>query len=503
MRQQTTNGGHGSGYGTSADPRRSIALLSDEGAPQIKKFLGQPAQPNHIVQFYDTDDFLCENVTHFIAAGVASGEPTVVIATAAHRAEFARRLEHNAIDVSRARGMGLYVELDAEEMLGKFVTGSLPDPTRFQTLFGGVITAAQAMRPECRVRAYGEMVDLLMRAGNRQGALRLEELWSELGDRMPFSLLCAYGMQNFSEASSTDDFAAICRGHSHVIPAEGYSELRDGGARLREITMLQQRATALEYEVARRKELEGELRESLLREMGARAEAERTVKYNELFAGMLGHDLRNPLNAILTTAHYIARSSEEAKTTAAAARIASSSQRMARMIEQLLDFTKIRVGEGLTPARIPLDLAQLCTGIKSELESAHPDSRITITSRGDHAGELDFDRMLQVLSNVMGNAVHHGPTGGTVTVDIDGSHPDRLVVAIANEGIVAAEVMPVLFEPFRAGSKGQHSRGLGLGLYITHQIVAAHGGNIAVATGHDAGTTFRITLPRTGACSLN
>ena len=91
---------------------------------------------------------------------------------------------------------------------------------------------------------------------------------------------------------------AVCNAHTHVIPAEGpYRIIDTADGRLREVTLLQQRAVSLQREIARRKELEEELRAALLRETGARTEAERTVHYNELFAGMLGHDLRNPLNA--------------------------------------------------------------------------------------------------------------------------------------------------------------------------------------------------------------
>jgi signal transduction histidine kinase len=478
-----------------------MPLASPDGGVQVRKFFAQPSEPAHIVQFYDSDAFLCDNLAQFIGTGIATGEPTLVIATAAHRAGFRERLERNAIDVNAAAAKGLYVELDASATLATFMSGSVPDAARFFDQVGAVVAATQAARPGSPVRAYGEMVDLLWRAGNRDGAIRLEELWNTLGQRAPFALLCAYSMDNFTDAADGAAFASICHLHSHVIPSEGYSALDTADGRLREVTLLQQRAVALEREMVRRAELEAELREALGRETAARSAAERTIHFNELFVGMLGHDLRNPLNAILTTAQYIARSTEETKTTAAATRIATSSLRMARMIEQLLDFTKLRLGDGLVPNRTFANLMELCERTSTELLSAHPGCDIVVASAGDPRGGVDADQLLQVLSNVMGNAVQHGAPGSTVEVRCDGTDPASLVLMVHNAGVVAPEVLPVLFEPFRADTKGRYTRGLGLGLYISRQIIEAHGGTIDVRSTEADGTAFTIRLPRNGGCS--
>jgi signal transduction histidine kinase len=270
----------------------------------------------------------------------------------------------------------------------------------------------------------------------------------------------------------------------------------DGAAR-REISELQEHTRALEREIERRKELENALREALIREKEAREEAERSVRYNEMFAGMLGHDLRNPLSAITTGANYIARLNVSQKSTKAASRILSSAERMARMIDQLLDFTRIRVGGGLALTPTRFDLEELCCKVKDELEAANPERSIVVDVQGNVVGEWDHDRLLQVFSNLVGNALHHGRPDHPVKIRCNGRNPRRVTVSVHNGGVVPPEVLPVLFEPFRGNTRYQRTRGLGLGLFITQQIVEAHGGAIDVVSDEATGTTFRLVLPRT------
>lgn len=481
----------------SSDERPLLTLIDPDGTPRIKEFLTQPSHASHIVQFYEDEGFLLDNVAQFVGAGLAAGEPTLIIAPEAHRRALSQRLKLNGFDVDRLARSGSLIVLDARETLSRFMVGSAPDWYRFLAVVGGVIEKALAGHSAGRVRAYGEMVDLLWRDGNKQGAVRLEEMWNDLGKSHPFSLLCAYVMGNFYSAADAEQFREVCRSHTHVIPAEDYTRLETPDARLVEISRLQQRARSLQHEIEHRKELELALRQALSREQQARIAAEQTVRYNEMFAGMLGHDLRNPLNAITTAAYYIARTNPGAKTGTAANRIVSSSERMARMIDQLLDFTQIRIGNGLALRPTRLDLIELCYRIKDELEAAHPECVIGVESAGNTIGEWDYDRLLQVLSNLVGNAIHHGAQGCNVSIRGDGTDAEDVVVYVHNQGAVAPEMLPVLFEPFRGNAKHQKTRGLGLGLFITRQIVTAHGGSIDVDSSPTAGTTFRVQLPRT------
>jgi signal transduction histidine kinase len=454
--------------------------------------------PNHVVQFYEDDGFLCDSVAHFLALGLAAGEPVCVVATAEHRASFAARLTRRGFALDDAHARGQLIWLDAHETLAKFMVSDMPDWTLFNGFFGGIIEGARKRDPLACVRTYGEMVDLLWRAGNKQAALRLEAMWNEFSGNHALSLLCAYVMNNFYRSSDAESFQDVCRAHASVLPAEEELETRvaEPAAERRELSELQQHARSLENEIEHRKELERALREALIREKVAREEAERSVRYNEMFAGMLGHDLRNPLSAITTGANYIARLNVSQKSTKAASRILSSAERMARMIDQLLDFTRIRVGGGLALTPTRFDLEELLCKVKDELEAANPERSIVVDVEGNVSGEWDHDRLLQVFSNLVGNALHHGRHDQAVKLRCNGRHPKQVGISVHNGGCVPPEVLPVLFEPFRGNARYQRTRGLGLGLFITQQIIKAHGGTIEVTSDEAAGTTVRLVLPR-------
>ena len=462
--------------------------------------LTETAHPAHVVQFYEDDAFLADRVAEFLAVGLAAGEPVVVVATIEHRAAFAVRLARRGLDVELARARGQLVWLDAAETLSRFMVGDMPDWTLFSDFFEGVLDQCRQRTPLACVRAYGEMVDLLWRAGNKQAALRLESMWNKFASAHSLSLLCAYVMGHFFRAGDAASLRDVCRAHAEARPAEGAPLFAEPETERRELSVLQQHARTLEHEIEDRKELERALREALVREKEAREEAERSVRYNEMFAGMLGHDLRNPLSAITTGANYIARLNAHQKTTKAASRILSSAERMARMIDQLLDFTRIRVGGGLALTRTRFDLEELLCKVKDELEAANPERSILVEVEGDATGEWDHDRLLQVFANLVGNALHHGHSEHPVKVRCHGRRT-HLSVSVQNAGAIPPEVLPVLFEPFRGTARYQRTRGLGLGLFITQQIVAAHGGTIDVTCDPATGTTFRLLLPRRPAKS--
>lgn len=236
--------------------------------------------------------------------------------------------------------------------------------------------------------------------------------------------------------------------------------------------------------------LAAEERERLIEELKT------TVRLNELFAGVLAHDLRNPLGAILTAAQLLERRAEAPELRGPARRIATSGERMARMIEQLLDFTRARVGDGIALLRRETALDALCRQIVSELADVYPNTPLELVLEPELTGAWDPDRLAQVVSNLVGNAYQHGTPSSVVRVTLHASAGGEACLSIENGGEIAKELLPVLFDPFRGTKeRSDGSSGLGLGLFISQRIVRAHGGDIGVCS--DAGRTrFEVRLPR-------
>jgi PAS domain S-box-containing protein len=226
-----------------------------------------------------------------------------------------------------------------------------------------------------------------------------------------------------------------------------------------------------------------------------RTEEEYAERERELFLAALGHDLRNPLGAINLAATSLLRheSLPEAARTASA-RIASSSERMARLIDQLLSFARRRAGEPIELNRQRVDLVELWHQVLDEIALAEQSRKLILENEGDTFGRWDPDRMLQVFQNLAWNAVQYGEASEPILIHLSGE-PERVVIEVHNRGIpIPPDLLPVLFDPFRRGRRGS---GLGIGLYIAKQIVEAHGGTIAVVESTiEAGTRFRVVLPR-------
>ena len=220
---------------------------------------------------------------------------------------------------------------------------------------------------------------------------------------------------------------------------------------------------------------------------------EQELRLGETFTGVLGHDLRNPLTAISVSAAMLREGLPLEKSREAGSRISASAARMARMIEQLLDLTRIRAGGGMPIRRLPMELAQVCEQVVREIEIAQRRRRIKLTIVGDTRGRWDPDRLGQVVSNLVGNAARHG-AAGPVETTLDGREPEEVTLAVYNRGAIPPALMPHIFEPF---SQGERRRGgLGLGLFITKQIVEAHGGSLSVLSAPSIGTSFQVRLPR-------
>ncbi|HEU4726641.1 MAG TPA: ATP-binding protein [Kofleriaceae bacterium] len=221
----------------------------------------------------------------------------------------------------------------------------------------------------------------------------------------------------------------------------------------------------------------------------------RVEQAREQFIGILGHDLRNPLAAILMAVELLGEMPEPSP--APIAQIARSAHRIEAMIRDLLDFARGRLAGGIPIAPKPCDLQTVCSGVVEEMQQAHPARAIRLDASGDLRGEWDLDRVEQVVSNLVANAVSHG-TGAVRVTACDGG--DEVVMTVHNDGRpIPAAVLPILFEPFTrsaAETGGAPRKGLGLGLYIASEIVHAHGATISVTSTASQGTTFTIRWPR-------
>src|SRR5687767_211782 len=178
------------------------------------------ASHEHVVQFYEHEGKLSDQVAQFLAGGIAAGEPVVIVATEAHSRAFTQRLRLRGVDVEQEVATGRLLLMDAATLLTELMVDGMPDWDRFRARVGGA----------------------------------LDEMWNELARQSSFTLLCAYAMGNFYRSSDLPLFDEVCRAHSHVIPAE--SVPADPAAQLREIVALRQRARSLENEIAQRKQLE-------------------------------------------------------------------------------------------------------------------------------------------------------------------------------------------------------------------------------------------------------
>ena len=180
-----------------------------------------------------------------------------------------------------------------------------------------------------------------------------------------------------------------------------------------------------------------------------------------------------------------------------AVRIVSSGKRMSRMIEDMLDLARARLGGGIALKREAADLGVLIDRVVREVQAANPTRRIEIRQEGDLQGEWDVERLAQVASNLIGNALQHGEESAPVRVGLDGREPGFVVLTVSNAGRIPAELLPGLFDPFRGGQRqAGRSEGLGLGLYIVQQIVLAHEGAVDVRSDEANTTVFTVTIPR-------
>jgi signal transduction histidine kinase len=217
-----------------------------------------------------------------------------------------------------------------------------------------------------------------------------------------------------------------------------------------------------------------------------------------LLLGMLGHDLRSPLNTVLTTASYLAALNAGEQVSVAAARLVRSGASMQALLDDLVDFNRTELGLGLKVVPSDVDLAAVVADELEQTRGAHPDRRIELAVTGDVRGRWDGLRLQQVLRNLVSNAIKYGAPDTPVRVAVRGGEADvRLEVTNTGPAIEPA-ALGQIFEPLKrvAARGGRDDRGgLGLGLFIVREVARAHGGEVQVRS--DGGeTAFAVRLPR-------
>jgi signal transduction histidine kinase len=217
----------------------------------------------------------------------------------------------------------------------------------------------------------------------------------------------------------------------------------------------------------------------------------------QMFLRILGHDLRNPLNAIAMLAQLLAESRDsDPEGAEIAAQIISSTDAVSRMMNDFLDFAVSRTGSPMPVMPAPMDLAALCREVVAEVRASCPRCHWKMESVGEIPGEWDRARLRQLLSNLLSNAVQHGDQISEIVVSAttDGA---QVSLSVHNEGPpIPEELLPHIFEPLVRGANcGARNGSTGLGLYIAQEVARAHGGGITVTSTASAGTTFTVTLP--------
>jgi PAS domain S-box-containing protein len=227
------------------------------------------------------------------------------------------------------------------------------------------------------------------------------------------------------------------------------------------------------------------------------SELHEATEMRERLLGIVGHDLKTPLTAIAMAAALLSRQTLEPPARRQVDTLLRSAERMKRLINELLDFARIRECGGIPIKFAPVDLAALCRHVIDECAFAYPCGAISFDASGDDGIIGDSGRLAEAFSNVLGNAIQHGG-GGAIAVRVE-DEGDDVSIAVHNEGPpIPPELLPVIFEPFRKGDAADASRrhSVGLGLYIARQIVDAHAGRIEAHSPDRDGTTFVIHLPR-------
>lgn len=572
------------------------------------------AQPHsHLVQFYEDDGFLIDSLSRWFGDGLNSGDACIFIGTEPHLLSLEKHLKARGVALKVARAEGRFVCLDAGRTLSNFMVDEWPDEALFARAIEGVLATIPKQRS---IRAFGEMVALLWQDGNRQAAVRLEEIWNAFMKTHALSLCCAYPLNSFGTDADASLFMKVCAQHTPVLPAESFTALSTPADRLRAISLLQHKAKVLETEKAGRKQAEktlhlrqkelsdfienaveglhqlgpdGEIlwanpaqlkllgysadeyighhlvefyvdrkrfdefwdrlmrREIVydfqaalrckdrsikhvlvhssgmwedgkflytrcfIRDVTERVQLEQELKVrlaelaqadqrkNE-FLAMLGHELRNPLSAVLdaiATAQLDQSRRERALTIAR-----RQTDQLAGLVDDLLDVGRItqgRISLKKEPLMVGSILRQAVEEARCLVGPAEHQLSVIVSSQAENLQiEADPVRLRQVIANLLHNAAKFTPPGGRIDVLAD-RNDSEVVIRVRDSGIgISPELLPDIFDLFTQGQRAldRSHGGLGIGLTLVKRLVEMHGGRVqANSAGLGSGSELEVRLP--------
>jgi signal transduction histidine kinase len=460
----------------------------------------------HLVQFYERDAFLVDEVGKFFQASLLRGDAALLIATPEHRQAVAA---HRALNGMSEDSQGELAMFDAREMLARFMVGGLPDEALFLASVGATVRRA-CQGGTRRVAAFGEMVALLVEDGQTEGALRLEALWNELGAATPLSLMCAYPMRLFGGSEHVESFRHVCALHGAVRPVEGPRPEPDSDIASLTLAELQQKTIALHNEIDRRVAAEAALRrredelsdwerERNSERIRLLADLHRASSAKDEFLAMLGHELRNPLAPIVTALQLMKMRGELASSKEQAI-IQRQVDHLIRLVDDLLDVSRITRGQ--------VQLRKETVAIAQVVAKAVEMAGMLFERRGHHLAidvapigltwHGDATRLAQVVANLLTNAARYTEPGGKVWLRAR-QEGAQVVIGVRDNGRgMEPEQLAHAFDLFFQGRQGvdRSEGGLGIGLALVRNLVELHGGTVtARSEGLGQGCEFTVRLP--------
>ncbi len=459
-----------------------------------------PYSPPHLLEFYDDERVLFETVARFLGEGLAAGESIVAIMVDAHREPVLECLAKLNIDVPRAIAENRLVIRDAREMLSKFLIDGMPDPELFKVQVDSLIRLCQRSNPASRVRAYGEMVDLLWGEHNEQAAIYLEELWNDARTRQSFSLLCVYLMGSFYRGGDETQRTAICKAHSHMLDDAEIKSPVVAPTAHDSVAQLKRHIRTLESELESRKQLEGALRDALRHRRVTEEALRQSNRDLDQFASVASHDLKAPLRGIANLAQWIEDDLAGKMTVDSREQMALLRDRVHKMealIDAILNYS--RVGRE-THVTEQVDVNKLVTEV---IELLGPPSHVHISLEQLPVFETERIGLYQVFQNLLGNAVKYTDRPDPIIQvrSIDEGEGYHFSVQDNGRGI-PAKFHELIWQVFTRVESKDTVEGAGIGLSVVRKLVEMHGGRVWVESTVGHGSTFHFLWPKFSARSL-